>query len=38
MWVLAQCDRFGCLPSQLKNEDSDLMRMLTIESEVRGGG
>lgn len=30
-YVLALCDRFHCLPSQLAAEPSDLMRMLDIE-------
>jgi len=38
MWVLAQCERFHCLPSQLLKEDAALMQMLAIEQEVRGDG
>ncbi len=30
-WILGLCERFGCLPSQLLDEDADLMRLLTIE-------
>ncbi|MEU6785907.1 hypothetical protein ABZ912_42530 [Nonomuraea angiospora] len=30
-WILAQCTRFGCLPSQLMNEDARMLRMLRIE-------
>jgi hypothetical protein len=37
--VLALCERFGCLPSQLFDEDSELLRYLEIEGlwrEARG--
>lgn len=30
------CERFGCLPSQLYAEDSELLRLLAIEG--MGGG
>jgi hypothetical protein len=30
--VLALCERFGCLPSVLYEEDADLMRLLHIEA------
>jgi hypothetical protein len=36
LWVLAQCERFGCLPSALAAEDAGLMRLLAIEKEVMG--
>jgi hypothetical protein len=29
--ILSICERFGCLPSDLYEEDSELMRLLTIE-------
>lgn len=29
--VLAMCDRFHCLPSQLYQEDSESLQMLLIE-------
>lgn len=29
--VLGMCERFGCLPSQLYQEDADLLRLLEIE-------
>jgi hypothetical protein len=28
--VLALCERFGCLPSQLYAEDASLLRMLRV--------
>lgn len=40
-WAVAQlalCDRFKCLPSALAAEDMELMRMLEIESMVKGVG
>ena len=30
-WILAACERFGCLPSQLLAEDAELLRWLAIE-------
>jgi hypothetical protein len=30
--VLGLCERFGCLPSQLLEEDASLLRLLKIES------
>lgn len=30
--VLAMCERFGCLPSQLYREDADLLRLAQIEA------
>jgi hypothetical protein len=30
-WVLKQCTRFHCLPSQLYAEDADLLHLLWIE-------
>jgi hypothetical protein len=30
--VLRLCRQFGCLPSQLDQEDPELMRLLVIES------
>lgn len=30
--MLGLCDRFKCLPSQLYNEDVDLIRMVTIQN------
>ena len=35
--MLAMCERFGCLPSALLAEDSELMRMLEIEGLMIGG-
>lgn len=29
--MLRTCERFGCLPSQLYEEDADLIRLLRIE-------
>lgn len=37
-WILSMCDRFGCLPSALLNEDSELMHMLEIEALITEGG
>jgi hypothetical protein len=34
--VLDLCERFGCLPSQLYEEDADLLRLLAME-ELGGG-
>jgi hypothetical protein len=34
--VLGLCERFGCLPSQLYEEDADLLRLLALE-ELGGG-
>jgi hypothetical protein len=28
--VLALCERFGCLPSQLEAEDAELLRLVAI--------
>lgn len=28
--VLSLCERFGCLPSQLREEDVELLRLLKI--------
>lgn len=28
--VLALCERFGCLPSQLMREDAGLLRLISI--------
>lgn len=33
--MLALCERFGCLPSALFDEDSELLRYLDIETLVR---
>ncbi|GAA2209313.1 hypothetical protein GCM10009850_047710 [Nonomuraea monospora] len=30
-WVLAMCQRFGCLPSQLLAEDASFLRLLALE-------
>jgi hypothetical protein len=30
--VLGVCERFGCLPSQLEQEDAELVRLLEIEA------
>jgi hypothetical protein len=30
--VLGLCERFGCLPSQLLEEDGELARWLTLEA------
>ena len=30
-WILRQCERFGCLPSQLMREDAGLLRLLRLE-------
>lgn len=30
--ILAVCERFGCLPSQLENEDQSFLRLLNIEA------
>lgn len=30
-WVLANCERFACLPSQLLDEDAEMLRLLKIE-------
>jgi hypothetical protein len=30
--VLGVCERFGCLPSALYQEDGELLRLLTIET------
>lgn len=35
--MLALCDRFRCLPSQLVGEDASLFQMLEIERRVSGG-
>ena len=29
--ILGLCERFGCLPSQLKTEDASLFRLLRLE-------
>lgn len=29
--MLRVCERFGCLPSQLEQEDAELLRLLAIE-------
>jgi hypothetical protein len=29
--ILALCDRFHCLPSQIENEDASLLYMLQLE-------
>lgn len=34
--MLKLCERFGCLPSELYEEDVDLLRMIAIE-ELGGG-
>lgn len=34
--LLNLCRQFHCLPSQLEAEDSELLRLLTIEREGRG--
>jgi hypothetical protein len=34
--VLGLCERFGCLPSQLYEEDAELLRLLAME-ELGGG-
>lgn len=42
--MLGICERFGCLPSALEEEDASLLRLLTIEGlgkrreEGPGGG
>lgn len=33
--MLGACERFGCLPSQLEQEDAELLRMLEIEALAR---
>jgi hypothetical protein len=33
--VLATCERFGCLPSQLYAEQSELLRLMAIEDMGR---
>jgi hypothetical protein len=35
--VLHLCERFGCLPSALLAEDSELIRMLTLEGMAADG-
>lgn len=35
LWVLQQCERFSCLPEQLFAQDTELMRMLAVEAEVK---
>lgn len=35
--ALEICERFGCLPSALAEEDTELLRMLAIEAMVKGG-
>jgi len=30
-WILRNCERFGCLPSELLEEDAELLRLLAIE-------
>jgi len=42
-FILRNCERFGCLPSQLLEEDAELLRLLNIEAlgappEPEGGG
>jgi hypothetical protein len=34
--TLEICERFGCLPSALAGEDTELLRMLAIERMVKG--
>lgn len=29
-WVVGLCERFGCLPSKLYQEDSELIQLLNI--------
>ncbi len=36
-WLLGSCERFGCLPSQLLDEDAGLLRLQQIEALGRGG-
>lgn len=31
--VLGLCARFGCLPSQLEQEDAEIMRLVNIVAE-----
>jgi len=35
--MLALCDRFHALPSQIDAEDASIIRMLLIEKRVKGG-
>jgi hypothetical protein len=35
--LIALCERFGCLPSALLAESTDLLDMLAIEARGRGG-
>ncbi len=30
--ILSLCDRFHCLPSQLGQEDADLLRLIRLEA------
>lgn len=34
--MLALCDRFGALPSQVLAEDADILRLLKIEALMNG--
>jgi hypothetical protein len=31
-FILRLCERFGCLPSKLYEEDAELIKLLTIEA------
>jgi hypothetical protein len=35
--ILGLCERFGCLPSALLQEDATILRMLKVESMGRKG-
>lgn len=36
--MVGLCERFSCLPSQLYEEDAELLRMIDIYDRFRGGG
>jgi hypothetical protein len=36
--IVALCERFGCLPSQLLAEDASLLRLLTVVAMGRTDG
>lgn len=35
--ILGLCDRFGCLPSQLRGESTALLRMVAVEHAAEAG-
>jgi hypothetical protein len=37
-FILSLCQRFGCLPSQLLDEDAELLQLLWIERLGRPSG